>query len=739
MKKGNFKKAFTLVELLVVVVILAILSGAAYVGIQRSQMRVMNEKVVGDLIAIENALEQFKEDHNGQYPNFNNNIDFELNLGEDKNINCFNADTSYAHDCTSAAFIQTQVDNKLMTKRYLQEVPTDPRTGARYVYGVTQDGKSYQVAGLIENSDGGYVARVNGNLDFSYPLSSLIRAFNGPNFVIDDEGYLPYSPDYMSITASVEQKVGNVTVDVDGEIKEAKNGDKLKPGSVIETVAGTVTIYFSDGSVTYLDENSKLEILDTSDVEKNDKDGIITKIRLKLFQGKIWNKVARLAEKSEFNVETTSAIAGVRGTEFGIEAPETLIVKSGSVVARRMTSAELTDGVDSTLNFADSFKVSSDIGKYRKFNVESEADAPTHLGSDSDIAPHDFITEAYKTPYNNNIKPRILSVDGMTVVFKFVEGVDKIEAFGVTDEYGWIGADIVSDIDTISLNNATALMGMTSIQFGFVDAKGNRTGLSEPAIDINTDTQLTEVDIYNDVFADIDTTSTQPGNGLVITGDSSVDLNGNPIILTSTVDCDWTLDGGGALTGITTNVSSVVYSPIDPILTMPQDLMVDITGRTFDVNNNEREVITCMDPTNNNNTGEHTIEVAYVPYASSIESGYIYSYTASNNTSWTDAGIACANLTEGGFNNWLLPSRGIYQGIVDLSTEVSKLCDFGGTSSCISGLLQGVNTFFLVEEDIPNDRGWNLSTAFGIDNINFGTTAKNDTNAFNGYRCVSRP
>jgi len=163
MKKAGFKSAFTLVELLIVVAILAVLSGAAYIGIQKSQARVMNERVIDDLQAISNALEQFKQDE-GAYPTVDNGF---LVLGADKNVNCFYADTAYAHDCSvasGAAFIQTMVDNALLTKRYLQEVPTDPRTGSRYVYGESTDGQFFQVAGLFLEDDGSFTARLVGNL-----------------------------------------------------------------------------------------------------------------------------------------------------------------------------------------------------------------------------------------------------------------------------------------------------------------------------------------------------------------------------------------------------------------------------------------------------------------------------------------------------------------------------------------------------------------------------------------------
>ena len=48
MKKTS-KRAFSLVELIIVIVIIAILGGAAYVGIQKAKSKSMNDKVWGTI------------------------------------------------------------------------------------------------------------------------------------------------------------------------------------------------------------------------------------------------------------------------------------------------------------------------------------------------------------------------------------------------------------------------------------------------------------------------------------------------------------------------------------------------------------------------------------------------------------------------------------------------------------------------------------------------------------------
>jgi len=85
-----------------------------------------------------------------------------------------------------------------------------------------------------------------------------------------------------------------------------------------------------------------------------------------------------LAGESEFNIETTSAIAGVRGTEFGIDENSDLIVLSGSVAAREKTHEELNiaTGADQYLEF-DSATDFTDLqialgdGTFKRFAIPS--------------------------------------------------------------------------------------------------------------------------------------------------------------------------------------------------------------------------------------------------------------------------------------------------------------------------------------------------------------------------------
>ena len=63
----RFKKAFTLIELLIVITIIAVLMGASGVSVMNSQKKSRDKKRKANLVMIQNALERyFAENHN--YP-----------------------------------------------------------------------------------------------------------------------------------------------------------------------------------------------------------------------------------------------------------------------------------------------------------------------------------------------------------------------------------------------------------------------------------------------------------------------------------------------------------------------------------------------------------------------------------------------------------------------------------------------------------------------------------------------
>lgn len=380
--------AFSLVEILVVVTIIGLLSGLSILGVRSVQQRASNERMLDDILLIANALEDYRRDHNNQLPI--PKPSFDENQKINQNVLCFYKDATYAHDCDQAEFVQGSIDNSLMGRNYLREVPTDPRTGNRYVYGVTRDGRFFQVAGVYASTTG-FEARVAGNLEKGYELPSLIRAFDGPNFVTSQSAHLPYNPDHLNLSGTLQNLTGTIKVN-NSDISD--NGQIVQENDLIQTQNASADLYLSDGSVVTLDPQTELK-LDRLQVAQNDSNGTITEVILNLNKGKVWNKVARLAKGSEFKVETTNAIAGVRGTEFGMDAGT--------------QKAELLSG---SINLSNKGNQTVQLDK-----INANKDAATFNGGSITTAAltnaSNLITQYYgKIPLSNMNEPHLISVDG---------------------------------------------------------------------------------------------------------------------------------------------------------------------------------------------------------------------------------------------------------------------------------------------------------------------------------------
>ncbi|QQR84300.1 FecR domain-containing protein [Candidatus Peregrinibacteria bacterium] len=302
------RNGFSLVELLVVVTLIVVLTGTAIWGLSSIRNFGVDSKVRADLVAIANAIEAFERDQNS-YPI--------PALGGTTPVLCFYADATYAHDCVDAYFVQSYVDRSLLPQKCLSVIPLDPRTGSRYVYGVSTDSHSFQIAGV--GMDGGATAYTTENLSSDLLLPSLIRAYDSANMVVDGGIYLPYSPNHLVLSGTLHDVTGTVT---NGGGTPYTEGAQVFEGDQIITGAdGLVDLYLSDGSIVQMEPNSDMNLSRLA-VNQNDENGTVTNVLLKLNLGKIWSKVVRLSQNSEFRVETTNSIAGCAAPSF----PSTLKV-----------------------------------------------------------------------------------------------------------------------------------------------------------------------------------------------------------------------------------------------------------------------------------------------------------------------------------------------------------------------------------------------------------------------------
>ncbi len=123
MKVVKKRSGFTLLELLIVVAIIGVLASLAAVSYSSAQRRARDSQRQSDLKAIQNALEQYYADHDGNYPD---------------------------DDC---AVIGDAVDGS--GGAYLPgNLPTDPKTGENYIFGTCNNGQYKYCADL--EADGSF-------------------------------------------------------------------------------------------------------------------------------------------------------------------------------------------------------------------------------------------------------------------------------------------------------------------------------------------------------------------------------------------------------------------------------------------------------------------------------------------------------------------------------------------------------------------------------------------------------
>ncbi|MDQ0889997.1 hypothetical protein QFZ81_005085 [Paenibacillus sp. V4I9] len=140
---------------------------------------------------------------------------------------------------------------------------------------------------------------------------------------------------------------GDVTIKKGGGSKsyDAYESMSLNQGDTVYTGAGSsVTLNLSNGDADVtLGENAEINVsdLNTSDGNK--------KSKLKVWAGSMWVKVKSLAgSDDEFEVETPTAVMGVRGTQFFVSVdPKTGAIKM-AVGAGKVSASTVTNGADST-------------------------------------------------------------------------------------------------------------------------------------------------------------------------------------------------------------------------------------------------------------------------------------------------------------------------------------------------------------------------------------------------------
>ncbi len=330
----NTKKAFSFIELLIVLSIIVILAVIWMNMFDDNKRKASNAKIETGVETIKNSLFVYMEE-NKKLPNpgWNNNY--------------FEVDSSYSYSWSSQSFwVYGSFTQDSLSKKYLDTLPLDPISNHYFSYGKTLDNTYFEIASVLRLEEESQT-KLDWNYPWEYGPISLIREYNWPFFVSDwSKEHLPYNPDEHIITA----KIGDIQwiVSINGiEVSWTKH---LKTwDQIISSSSWSANIYFSDWSVSYLEENSNLVLSEMS--YKNSEDNLLTKISLYLGKWSLFTKATSLNSWSDFEIYTADTTAAVRWTIFNVSVNDnnegTLIeVLEWSVEVYEAPEIELEDDVE---------------------------------------------------------------------------------------------------------------------------------------------------------------------------------------------------------------------------------------------------------------------------------------------------------------------------------------------------------------------------------------------------------
>lgn len=313
------KKAFSFVELIIVLTIIVLISVVVFKVSSESKEKTTNAKVESDIISISNSLKaNFEQEKKLSLPSWNRNY--------------FKSNWAYSHetfeDENSAFWVYWKISSKNLEKKYLSEVPKDIRTWEFYSYWILNDKKTFEVASFIKK-DWKNLAKVVWNYSWDKWVLGLIREYNWPYFIVDGSENLPYNPDKIILSATDSGK--NEFLDWDKIAFDGtnltKNGEKItnpKRKKIWEKYF--YDLYFSDWSIWKIElENENDEFSLTLWWEnKNlvlENNWEKSKIAMFLEAWKMWIFASNYEDsKSELEVWTQDLTAAVRWTIFTVDS-----------------------------------------------------------------------------------------------------------------------------------------------------------------------------------------------------------------------------------------------------------------------------------------------------------------------------------------------------------------------------------------------------------------------------------
>lgn len=331
---NHSKQAFSLVEVIISVAIIILLSVIAVTWYQSFTDKAKNSRMHGDLWTIKNALLSYY-DANQTLPPPSGNLKF------------YNKNQWYEHNYEdpSTFWVSGFIANDTLPKAFLSEAPLDPKTNQNYAYGKTKKYNGFQLAWVLsEHNEPKSLLVSNWSLkdvaDKTLP-SELVKSYNGSAFIINNSiQAFPYNPYERKLTAFITDFTGTLLVNESQvTLSGAKNLTLIEGDTLHISPNGYVDLIFSDGSTSTLWDKDSASQLTLKNLTYLWDESIFTQIRLALDLGSFWTKAVKLSDASVFEVQTTSALAAVRGTIFGVKVWEgghtNIVLIEGKVSAEK--------------------------------------------------------------------------------------------------------------------------------------------------------------------------------------------------------------------------------------------------------------------------------------------------------------------------------------------------------------------------------------------------------------------
>lgn len=399
MKQFRMLKAFSFVEIIIVISILALLSVVWTNYYTNQKINTVNTKVSTDLGALNNALlaaQSITQDF----------------VHPSGNTRYYSETTGYMHSTKAedAYGISGFVTEETLPKQFLDILPLDPRSNQYYAYGLAPSLQQYELSGIIMNWNDPQ-AYVIGNYEAEKWPVNLIKEYNGPNYVNNgSQLFLPYNPEERVMTARIFDYKWSLKINNSTMTQEQITNHVLRTwDKIVVEKNGYAEIYFSDGSKTILWENDRDSELTITKMEFTADTNLVTHVQLALSAGTIWNKAPKLEENSEFEIFAGDTKAAVRWTVYWVTKHDG--VTNVTVTQGKVDVEEVYETGETIVQ--DTLEVTSEnpesYTKWGNFDNKALNMIPEVIKKEvKDLTPE----------FNNALKVKILSFDKNTKTVK---------------------------------------------------------------------------------------------------------------------------------------------------------------------------------------------------------------------------------------------------------------------------------------------------------------------------------